>query len=306
MLAIVIPYYNYTYFRETLDSLANQTNKQFKVYIGDDYSSISPLALLSKYEKKIDFKYKKFATNLGSISLVKQWERCIEMTANEPWLQILGDDDVLDKNCVALFYKNLEEIGSIECNVIRFASRYIGSNGKSLIEYDDFFHPKLELATDSFFRNYDGNSRSSLSEHIFKRTAFERFRFYDYPLAWYSDNRAWLEFSNFKYIYTINDALASIRVTEGSITGKNSNQLLKNKVRYLFFKNLIFDMLSHFNRNQKNKFLLEYGILIKEQDNINIRNTVYVSFQLLRIGAFISLLKFMRRMFIAKKTKINN
>lgn len=38
MLAIVIPYYKLTFFEETLQSLANQSDKRFKVYIGDDAS----------------------------------------------------------------------------------------------------------------------------------------------------------------------------------------------------------------------------------------------------------------------------
>lgn len=38
MLAIVIPYYKITFFEDTLESLAHQTDKRFKVYIGDDAS----------------------------------------------------------------------------------------------------------------------------------------------------------------------------------------------------------------------------------------------------------------------------
>lgn len=38
MLAIIIPYYKLRFFEATLESLANQTDKRFKVYIGDDAS----------------------------------------------------------------------------------------------------------------------------------------------------------------------------------------------------------------------------------------------------------------------------
>ena len=48
MLAIVIPYYKIAFFEETLKSLANQTNKQFIVYIGDDASKDDPTFLLKK------------------------------------------------------------------------------------------------------------------------------------------------------------------------------------------------------------------------------------------------------------------
>ena len=46
MLAIVIPYFKLTFFEETLQSLANQTDQRFKVYIGDDASLENPSDLL--------------------------------------------------------------------------------------------------------------------------------------------------------------------------------------------------------------------------------------------------------------------
>lgn len=46
MLAIIIPYYKFTFFEATLQSLANQTDQRFKVYIGDD-ASLEDYAFLS-------------------------------------------------------------------------------------------------------------------------------------------------------------------------------------------------------------------------------------------------------------------
>ena len=37
-LAIIIPAYKPDYLEETLESLTKQTNKDFKIYIGDDAS----------------------------------------------------------------------------------------------------------------------------------------------------------------------------------------------------------------------------------------------------------------------------
>jgi hypothetical protein len=38
----------------------------------------SPSAdLLEKYKGKFEFEYHRFESNLGGISLVRQWERCI-------------------------------------------------------------------------------------------------------------------------------------------------------------------------------------------------------------------------------------
>ena len=48
MLAIIIPYFKLTFFEETLKSLASQTSKRFKVYIGDDASPEGPSNWLEK------------------------------------------------------------------------------------------------------------------------------------------------------------------------------------------------------------------------------------------------------------------
>ena len=105
MLSIIIPFYKIAFFDTTMQSLANQSNKNFNVFIGDDASPDSPEKLLEKYQGKFNFTYKKFNDNLGSISLVKQWERCIDMMKDEEWFMILGDDDVLGEKVVEEFYK---------------------------------------------------------------------------------------------------------------------------------------------------------------------------------------------------------
>ncbi|WP_432222969.1 glycosyltransferase family A protein [Flavobacterium sp. TMP13] len=98
MLAIVIPYYKLAFFEATLQSLTDQTDKRFKVYIVADASPSSPSVLLEKFRGSIDFVYHRFETNLGRSSLTKQWDRCIALSTNEEWIMILGDDDIFRNN----------------------------------------------------------------------------------------------------------------------------------------------------------------------------------------------------------------
>lgn len=204
MLAIIIPFYKLTFFEETLQSLVAQTDKRFKVYIGDDASPENPSCLLDKYLGRFDFVYHRFESNLGSVLLTKQWERCIELSNTEEWIMILGDDDYMDRNVVAAFYENLEIISQMEINVVRFATRVHEADGFYSKIYN---HPKLEKATDFLYRRFTNATRSSLSEYVFKKTEYKKYGFYNYDLAWFSDDRAWLEISENKYIYSINSAL---------------------------------------------------------------------------------------------------
>ena len=200
MLAIIIPFYKLTFFEATLQSLAHQSDKRFKVYIGDDASPEDCTTLLQKFEGQFDFIYHRFETNLGGSSLTQQWERCIVLSEDEEWLMILGDDDVLDDNCVASFYANEVEIKENKSNVIRYACKVINAPGNVFL--GPYFHPKLELASDFYCRKVKNLTRSSLSEYIFKKEVFNQYKFVNYPLAWHSDDKAWLDFSENKPIYT--------------------------------------------------------------------------------------------------------
>lgn len=233
MLAIVIPYYKYDFFEATLQSLASQTNKQFHVYIGDDASQKPPTYLLEKFQDQFTFSYHRFENNLGGTSLVQQWNRCLDLVQNETWIQILGDDDTLAPNVVASFYENLPEIKDVNCSVIRFATQVIDGKGNSKSAI--YQHPKLELATDFLIRKFKGGTRSSLSEYIFKKEKVDTIQFKDFPLAWYSDLLAVVEFAEFKTIYTINTAVVSFRMSGKNITSKSDDLLIKNHATFSFY-----------------------------------------------------------------------
>lgn len=241
MLAIVIPYYKYDFFEATLQSLASQTNKQFHVYIGDDASSKPPNELLEKFQNQFSFTYHRFKNNLGGTSLVQQWYRCLQMVQNETWVQILGDDDVLTPNVIASFYDNLPKIREIHSTVIRFATQVIDENGRAISGI--YQHPKLELATDFLVRKFKGGTRSSLSEYFFRKDKLDAFHFKDFPLAWSSDVLAVVEFSDNKFIYTINESLVFFRRSGLNITGQ-SYSVEKNEAWFAFY----FYLLSKFKK----------------------------------------------------------
>jgi glycosyltransferase involved in cell wall biosynthesis len=248
MLAIIIPYYKLTFFENTLESLQNQTNKQFKVYIGDDASPENPILLLEKFKEKIDFVYHRFESNLGGTSLTQQWERCIYLSKEEEWLMILGDDDALEKNVVDDFYKNLPEVQRTNITVVRYASQLI--NEDSEIISGVHMHPKIEKSTDFIIKKINNQVRSSLSEYIFKKELVLKIGFKNFPLAWYSDDLAVLEFSNFKNVYTINGSIVFVRLSSLSISCDNTTIKRKNKSRFEFLYFLLNHKSNYFTKIQ--------------------------------------------------------
>tara|TARA_A100001518_G_C1214348_1_gene57053 strand:+ start:120 stop:980 length:861 start_codon:yes stop_codon:yes gene_type:complete len=224
------------FFKNCLQSLANQTDKRFHVYIGDDASPEDPIDIIEDYKGQIELTYKKFSENIGGLSLVKQWERCINLTKGEKWVTILGDDDVYDTAVVENFYTNLEKIKREGLKVVRFATYVLNDENKIIGSL--YHHPEKELAADFLIRKFREGTRSTLSEYFFKTDVVRRVKFKDFPLAWTSDTLGVVEFSEDNYIYTINTAAIGFRISEYNITGQGDS-VQKNEAWFRFYEYLI-------------------------------------------------------------------
>jgi glycosyltransferase involved in cell wall biosynthesis len=276
MLAIVIPYFKLAFFEQTLASLANQTDQRFTVYIGDDASSENPKDLLAKCQGKFPFVYHRFDDNLGGKALVQQWERCISLTKDEQWLMILGDDDYLTDTVVEQFYAQLPQFIS-KTNLVRFASQTVveETQHKAAI----CTNPVWESATDSYFRKLMKISRSSLSEYVFLKSAFERHGFYNYPLAWNSDDRAWLDFAEDQPIYSINESVVCVRLSSLNITGKKDNLFLKSQSLVAFYTFLIEKKLNHYTKYQRIKILRKYQEELRKSSPLQFKDWCFFAWK---------------------------
>lgn len=250
-LAIIIPYYKKTFFEATLQSLSNQTNQRFSVYIGDDASPNASEDILKKFEGKLNFTYHRFSENKGATQLTKQWDRCIELSKNENWLMILGDDDTLEENLIEKFYENLPQIGIEKSEVVRFASQLIDEQGNT--SSDVFKNPKTESASESYLRIFKGNGRSTLTEHIFSRKTYEKYGFKHFPVAFGSDVVAWFEFPDGKNIFSINDAKAFIRISGEHLSSRDEGDLKYRRREgiYLFNRYLISNYSERFGSEER-------------------------------------------------------
>lgn len=295
MLAIVIPYFKLTFFRETLQSLSEQTDKRFKAYIGDDASPENPSFLLKEYAGKFDFEYKRFENNLGSKSLVKQWERCIEMIGDEEWIMVLGDDDVLGENVVKEFNENLLNIEYNKINLVRFSTQILDEIKNTISK--PFLNPQFEAAADFYSRRYNGETRSSLSEHIFRKRLFKKYSFKNYPLAWHSDDYAWIQFAEDKPIFAINNAIVSIRVSNESLTGMNTNFRQKKIAESLFFFDLVKHSMHLFNEEMRLHFLLKAEECTGKIRRLTLYDWCILFFKHIQNFKFVVFLKFLRRFF---------
>lgn len=231
-LAIVIPAYKAKYFQETLESISQQTCKDFTLYIGDDHSPEDIYSIVQKYKEKINIIYKRFDCNLGGKNLVGQWERCVDLTQGEEWIWLFSDDDKMDPQCVEDFYNEINNT-NVLYNVYHFNTKIISSNSQVIQESKkypillspyEFYKKKLYNRIDSF-----------VVEFIFTRNTYDKNNKFEYfDLAWGTDTASWIKFANYSPIKTINrNSYILWRSSEINISPNKEKEIINRKLKAL-------------------------------------------------------------------------
>jgi hypothetical protein len=238
-LAIVMPAYKPDFFRAALESVAAQTDRRFRVYVGDDAApreigrvvrEMSP----AMAARGIELVYRRFEENLGRRSLTAHWNRCIE-TSSEPWIWLFSDDDLMAPDCVASLYQALDR--GEQAAVLRFDTEVIDANGSASAVNPP--HPTRESGVDFLYARLNGERNSYVVEYAFRRDGFARMGgFPDYPLAWCADDVAWYELSRGSEIRTLPSGKVMWRASGLNITDakrKNQREKLEAGARFLRF-----------------------------------------------------------------------
>ena len=228
-LAIVIPAYKANFLREALSSIASQTDKRFKVYVGDDNSPNNLESIIEEFKDQVDISYHRFKSNLGGKDLVAQWTRCVELTQGEPYIWLFSDDDIMYPNCVEEFYRIIGE--DSESEVFRFNVKVIDGRGNVL---RDIKYPHVITSKELFKKKISGRLECFVVEFIFKRTAYEREGgFVKFDLAWGSDLATWVNLGEKKGIVTIPNAWICWRSSGANISTDYNPATLKRKISAL-------------------------------------------------------------------------
>lgn len=214
-LAIVIPAYKSMFFDQALLSIANQTNKDFTLYVGDDNSPDSLYSNIQKYENRIPIVYKHFDENLGGKDLVAQWERCIDMVGDEEWIWLFSDDDTMDTTCVENFYKLMYQFPNYD--MFHFNVLHIDETNQIVEDFSGF--PDVLKVEELLERRLKGRINSSVVEYVFRKSHFiDNGRFQKFDLAWGSDDATWIKLGKIKGIKNINDSMVFWRKSAFNIS----------------------------------------------------------------------------------------
>lgn len=178
-LAIVIPAYKEVYLRKTLESLARQTCRDFVVYIGDDASPYRLETVVNEFRDAIEIRYTRFDENVGGYDLVAQWKRCLGMVADEDWICLFSDDDMMEPRCVESFFSR--EIPD-DVNVLHYDLKIIDENDAVVQVCPPF--DGIMSSQDFYRKLFTRQIAARMPEFIFRRSFMSLVGF---DLAWRSD-----------------------------------------------------------------------------------------------------------------------
>ncbi len=244
MLAIVIPFYKKKYFKETLDSIASQTCKDFVLYIGDDASLESPQDIIEEYKNEITIVYHRFEENLGGKNLVAQWERCINLTNNEDWIWLFSDDDTMEETCVQDFYEVVKKTNEVQ--IIRFPKKIKNIMTGQIWNYK--YDNAITLFSEFIFDALDMTDyHVTMPEFIWQRQLYEKYGIVNFPLAWGSDKATYLNYVyHVGFIYNI-DSEINFRLSPEHISSKQDDTLdaIKLKADIMYEKYIAKSFLEY-------------------------------------------------------------
>lgn len=274
-LAIVIPAYKIDFLKSTLESLANQTVKDFNLYIGDDCSPSDLKSLVAEYAEKTNLVYHRFNDNLGGRNLVEHWKRCINLTHGEPWIWLFSDDDIMGEKCVELFYKMLLE--SPRYDIYHFDVKIIDSEGH--IFYLPREYPDVITMEKLYRESSKDNIRSFVVENIFSREIYETVGgFESFPLAWGSDMATWIKMGRENGMKTISGDYVYWRRSDKNITPSKERDIVKRKfiIQTEFYEwvNNFFcsDRIWRFNKYVFFRYCVHYSNILSYSDMKEIFN----------------------------------
>ena len=184
-LAIVVPAFKPDFLGRTLESVRDQTDQQFHLYICDDASPADIKSIADSVLGKRPYSFQRFDRNLGGTSIAKHWDRCLALV-KESWVWFFSDDDVMDLHCVEAFHE-LVTSGS-DADVARFDGWIIDETDKVIEPFPTNFDKEswLEFAYGCLM-NW---RRAFLQQIIFRTTSLRRTGFLDLPMGWTADYAA--------------------------------------------------------------------------------------------------------------------
>lgn len=268
LVSVIVPNYNHApYLRQRLDSIFNQTYKNFEVIILDDCSTDNSKEIIEEYRNRPQVSHVVY-NEINSGSPFKQWAKGFELAQGE-YIWIAESDDWAELNFLEELITKAELFPNLTLLFCCSIWEYTNSSVNKPLTKADF---KLNGA--SFIRQWMlyNNFISNASAVIFKKDILHNINPLYQNFSASGDYMFWILICEHGQIFYTSKALNHFRQHNTSTTAICKKNGIQFKENYSIFKYLVQKNYIHFL--EKQKIILYYLNLIDESKK-NITTQTY-------------------------------
>ncbi|MBQ8163799.1 MAG: glycosyltransferase [Clostridia bacterium] len=259
LISIIVPVYKVEkYLKECIDSILNQTYKNFELILIDDGSPDNSGKICDEYAEK-DNRIKVIHKENGGVSSARNTG--LDNTSGE-YITFIDSDDFVDKRYLEVLYSTLKE-NDTNISICRFA-KYTHS---SFIIFNEIFPEKINISfNDKYFLNFfaryfsfKNNIFGSACRTLFKKDIINNFRFSNDIKI--SEDLLFIVnvVYNSQSISFTNEALYFYRIDNTSASTSYKKNFLKSQCN---LSNELTKLFSKINNKYFDKILKRYKALL--------------------------------------------
>lgn len=222
--------YNGTrYLEDALNSILNQTYKDFEVIIVDDKSTDESYDIAKSYASN-DGRIHVFK-NERNLGLVGNWNKCIELAKGE-WIKFVFQDDLIADNCLELMMASANDSSKfIVCYRDFLFEPDVNQNTietyKKYPRLSDVFDKNIKVNNILFAKtvlSYPDNFIGEPTSTLIHKTIFEKYGYFNPIFSQLCDIEYWIRVGINEGITIVPHYLAHFRVHSNSTTSFNEKQ----------------------------------------------------------------------------------
>lgn len=232
LVTIAIPAFKRKWLVEAIDSALSQDYSNIELIIVDDHSPQNLEEVVAPYLKDNRVHYYFNDVNLGSDSIVLNWNRCIDLAHGEFFI-LLCDDDLLMPNFVSTLLALAEKYPN--CDVFH-GRRQVKNDATGVIEQDEVW--KEFLSYQDLFSNFRLMQHHTITEFMYRTAVIKEKKYKVYPLGWGSDDYSIINFAHNGGVASSSNCIAMFRWSNEHISCSEKNRYLKCLIRIQEYQDL--------------------------------------------------------------------
>lgn len=210
--SVTIPCFKPQFLAEAIESVLSQSCADFELVLVNDASPHDIDTIVARYHDP-RIKYFKNPKNFGAYRIVENWNVCLSHCSGD-YVINMGDDDRLEKNCLATYSALMEQYPGL--NVYHGRTILIDDRSNFIRMLDA--RPEFETMRSLIWHRLNGRQQF-IGDFLLSRAWLTANGGYaNYPLAWNSDDMTGFSAARDRGIANTNIPVFNYRVNDASIS----------------------------------------------------------------------------------------